>query len=76
MKEAVSSVGIRFEPLIREAVNSIVLSEDGISMNPRLARVLRSRVLKKEGAWVLLEPAAHSPLVPGAVIAGRIHGQD
>lgn len=72
LKEAVSAVGGRFEPFVHDAVNSIVLSEDGLKMHPRLSRVLRSRVLKKDGAWVLLHPAGEARLVPGAVIAGKI----
>jgi len=72
LKEAVSAVGSRFEPLIHDAVNSIVLSEDGLKMHPRLSRILRSRVLKKDGAWVLLHAAGPARLEPGAVISGRI----
>jgi hypothetical protein len=74
LKEAVSAVGNRFEPLVHDAVNSIVLSEDGLKMHPRLSRVLRSRVLKKDGAWVLLAAGGEGRLEPGAVISGRIDG--
>jgi hypothetical protein len=72
LKEAVSAVGGRFEPFVHDAVNSIVLSEDGLKMHPRLSRVLRSRVLKKDGAWVLLRAAGETRLEPGAVISGKI----
>ena len=74
LKNIVSSVGARFEPLVRDAVNSIVLDEDGKSLHPRLAQVLRSRVLKKDRAWVLMEPGTGPPLGPGSVIQGRING--
>ena len=74
LKKVISSVGERFEPLVHDAVNSIVLDEDGKSLNPRLAQVLRSRVLKKDRAWILVEPGTGSPLEPGSVISGRING--
>jgi len=74
LKKAFSSVGVKFEPLIRDAVNSIVLNEDGSCLSPRLSQVLRSRVLKKEGAWVLLESGSGPALPAGSVIAGRING--
>lgn len=74
LKRAVTEVGTRFEPLIKDAINSIVLSPDGKKLNARLSQVLRSRVLKKDEAWVLVEPAGGGPLRSGATIEGRIDG--
>ena len=56
------------------AINSIVLRPDKKALHPRLSQVLRSRVLYKDNAWLLLEPGRQGRLGDGRVIAGRIEG--
>lgn len=73
LREAVEQVTTKLEPLIKEVVNSIALSPDGKRINARLNQVLRSRVLKKDVAWVLLEPRdVGEPPAAGSSIVGRI----
>ena len=77
LREAVARVGERFEPLIKDAINAIVLRPDRSGLHPRLTRVLRARVLYKDQAWVLLEPGSSGPRpTTGTEIPGRIDGHD
>ncbi len=73
LREAVEEVTAKLEPVIKDVVNSIALSPDGKRINSRLNQVLRSRVLKKDVAWVLIEPRAEgAPPAAGATIVGSI----
>jgi hypothetical protein len=55
----------RLEPLVREAVDTIVLDAERDGINPRLVRVLRARVFRKDGRFVLLVPGTGAPLPAG-----------
>jgi hypothetical protein len=72
LRDAVSAAARRFEPLVDRAFNSVVLDESRKGINPRLSRVVRSRVLMKDGRWVLLEEGDGPPLPDGGRIAGAI----
>jgi hypothetical protein len=70
LSAAMSDAAARLEPLISRVVDSVVLTRDRSSLNPRLTRVLRTRVLRKDCRWVLLTPGAGAPLPDGATITG------
>ncbi len=77
LKQAVEKVTAKMEPLVKDVVNSVALSPDGKRINARLNQVLRSRVLKKDTAWVLLEPrATGTRLERGAVMQGAVRERD
>jgi hypothetical protein len=63
---AASEAFARLEPLVREAVDSIVLDSSRTGINPRLVRVLRARVFRKDGRFVLLTPGTGATLPDGA----------
>jgi hypothetical protein len=72
LRDAVTAATARFEPLVREAFDSIVLDPESKGINPRLARVVRTRVLMKDGRWILLSAGEGEPLEDGARIAGTV----
>jgi hypothetical protein len=72
LKQAVAREAGRLEPLVRKAVDAIVLDDAKTGINPRLSRVLRSRVLMKDGRWVLLTAGTGELLPDGASIPGAV----
>ena len=72
LEAAVSAAAARMEPLVRKVVDSIALTEDRQAINPRLARVLRARLLRKDRRWVLLTPGTGAPLEGDARIDGSV----
>jgi hypothetical protein len=68
--EAASAASARFEPLIRQIVDLIALTGDRRAINPRLARVLRTRLLRKDRRWILLSPGSGAPLADPVEIRG------
>jgi len=71
VQDAVSSL----EPLIKKAVDSVVLDEETGRISPRLSRVVRCRVLMKDGRWVLLSAGDGTPLADGARISGTLRDE-
>jgi hypothetical protein len=69
---AVAEAARRFEPLVRRVADSIALTPDRKSINPRLARVLRARVMRKDTRWVLLTAGDGGPIADGARIPGSV----
>ena len=64
--EAARTASERLERVVKRIVDSIALTEDRKAINPRLARVLRTRLLKKDRRWVLLTPG-DGPALAGPV---------
>jgi len=72
LKEALNVASARLEPLIRKVVDSIALTGNRRAINPRLARVLRTRLLKKDRRWILLTPGKGAPLGDPVEIEGTV----
>jgi hypothetical protein len=72
LKDAVTGAAASLEPLIQDAVNSVILDETKKGISPRLSRVVRSRVLMKDGRWVLLTGGSGARLARGARVAGTV----
>jgi hypothetical protein len=70
LSAAVGDVLARLEPVMSRAVDAIVLDAEQTGINPRLVRVLRARVFRKDGRFVLLAPG-EGPLLPDGA---RLHG--
>lgn len=70
--EAVKQASSRLESVTKRVVDSIALTEDRKAINPRLARVLRARLLKKDRRWVLLTPGEGAPLTGPVTIEGGL----
>ncbi len=68
LRDAVVEALSRLEPLVREAVDAVVLDDAREGINPRLARVLRARVFRKDGRFVLLAGGDGPRLPDGARI--------
>jgi hypothetical protein len=68
--EAASAASSRLEPLVKKVVDSIALTGDRREINPRLARVLRARLLKKDRRWILLTPGEGPALADPVRIEG------
>jgi hypothetical protein len=70
--EAVEQASRRLEPLIRTVVNAVTMNESRDAINPRLARVLRARVMKKDARWILLEGGDGEPFGDDVELAGSV----
>ena len=66
MQTALVAIGERLEPLFKDVVNSIVLAGDRQTINPRLAMVLRARVLRKDARWIVLTPGGGAEIADDA----------
>jgi len=72
LRDAVMAAANRLEPLIRQVVDSVILDESRRAINPRLTRVLRAKVFRKDRRWVRLLPGDGEPLEDGAMIGGSV----
>jgi len=70
--DAVGRAAGRLEPVLRRIKDRVALNEGRDGINPRLARVLRAGVLRKDVRWVLLEGGDGAPLADGARIPGGV----
>lgn len=65
LSDAVVEAAGRLEPLITKISDSIVLTPDRSRINPRLTRVLRTRVMRKDCRWVMITGGDGPPLPEG-----------
>lgn len=73
--EAVKEASSRLESVTKRTVDAIALTKDRQSINPRLARVLRTRLLRKDRRWVLMTPG-EGPVLEGPVTLEGVSGRE
>jgi hypothetical protein len=68
VQRTLAGAGARLEGLLKTIGDLVLLNETRTGVSPHLARVLRSVVLRKDRAYVIVQPAAGAPLAPDALV--------
>jgi hypothetical protein len=68
VRRALASSGAKLESLLKTIGDLVLLNDAHTGVSPHLARVLRSVVLRKDRAYVIVQPGPGAPLPEDAVI--------